>query len=149
MLLIKGESRPLTVALGRATTARNASYVMTASASFSWSTAVLTVFASRPLGSVYVVSFMPSLLAASFIFRTKAASESLSVAQRASSRAMLLPEGIISIFSMSRWLNLWPTVSPSTRDSCLALPSATALASTSIMGPPVSSFFGGRSVRRT
>ena len=49
--------------LGIATTARNASLCIAALASLSWSTAVLMVVAFRPLGSVYVVFFMPSVLA--------------------------------------------------------------------------------------
>lgn len=96
---------------------------------------MLTVPASRPLGSVYVVLRMPSSLAAAFIFSTNAVSESLPVSQRASRRAMLLPEGIMSILSMSVWLNFEPAVSPSMRDSCSDVPSATAFASTSMEGP--------------
>ncbi len=115
---------------------------MTASASLSWSTAVLTVPLSRPLGSVYVVFFMPSDLAASFIFRTNAVSSSDPVSHRASSRATLLPDGIISIFSMSCRLYFCPTRSPTMRDSSLAVPSSTVLASTVTVGPGSSRLIG-------
>lgn len=91
---------------------------------------------------------MPSSLAAAFIFLTNAASESDLVSQRASSRAMLLPDGIISILSMSCSLNFCPALSPSIRDSLVEPPSATALASTSIFGP-VSPFLSGWSRRMT
>ncbi len=135
LLLMSGSFSPLMGALGMATTERKTSSFITASASFNWSVAVLTVPASRPLGSVYVVSFIPRSLAAAFIFSTNAASESLPLSQRASSRAALLPDGIISILSMSSWLNFVPAVSPRIRDSFSELPSATAFASIVMSGP--------------
>ncbi len=93
MLLRIGSGSPAMVAWGVATTARKASSFITASASFSWSAAVLTVPASRPLGSVYVVSFIPSSFAAAFIFATKASVAGEPVSQRASRRETLLADG--------------------------------------------------------
>lgn len=52
MLLLIRPGRPGMSALVMATIGRKASNFMTASASLSWSTAVLTVLGSRPLGSV-------------------------------------------------------------------------------------------------
>lgn len=84
-------------ALAIPTMLRNTSFFMTCLASLIWSVAVLTVVFCRPLGSVYVVFVMPRFLAAAFILVTKLL---LSESQRASSRATLLPEGIISIWSI-------------------------------------------------
>ena len=85
-------------ACGMFTISRKTSFCMTALASLSWSAGVDRVVASRPLGSVYVEFVIPRSSAAAFIFLTNAFS--VSASQRASSRATLLPDGIIRSWSI-------------------------------------------------
>lgn len=105
--------------------------------SFTWSSAVLTVVASRPEGSVYVVRVMPSSFAVSFIFLTNASCEPES--QRASSRAMLLAEGIMRAAIASYSEILSPSLTVSRVDSLSVelffLPSVSAVLSMSIIAP--------------
>lgn len=116
--------------------------------SFTWSSAVLTVVASRPEGSVYVVLVMPSSLAVSFIFLTNASWEPES--QRASSRAMLLADGIMRAAIASYSEIFSPSLTVSRVDSLSVelffLPSVSAVLSTSIIAP-CSPFFMGWSRR--
>ncbi len=84
-----------------AATSRKAGSFIAALASFTWSTAVLTVVLFSPDGSVYVVLVMPRSFAAAFIFSTNAFSEPAS--QRASSRATLFADAIRTALRASRW----------------------------------------------
>lgn len=86
--------------------------------SFTWSSAEETVVSFRPEASVYFVFFMPSSWAVSFIFLMNAASEPAS--QRASSRAMLLADGIMIAAIACLWVRTSPCLTVLRVDSpCL------------------------------
>jgi hypothetical protein len=111
----------------------------------SWSAAVETVPGSNPLGSVYVVWFIPSAPASVFISARRRISLPATVAARM--EAMLLPEGISNPSSSWRSVSCSPACTATTdwfRVPSEAAASASAVV-TAIENPSCSPLIGYRS----